>query len=86
MEKTEIRCNVLLVASEGRLYADSEGGFWMESDEGGEARAGSPEFVTAAEELLADGDLVKLEAEAGSAPVELTDAGAALFTSWGAGR
>jgi len=83
LEKNESRMNVMLVAHEGRLYADSEGNYWLESDEGGVPHAASAEFAAATEELLTDGDLEKGEEEAGTSPVETTAAGEELFASWG---
>jgi hypothetical protein len=83
LEKTEVRCNALLVAHEGRLSVDNEGVYWLASDEGGAPRAAQPAFADAVEELFADGDLEKGTEDAGSTPVTTTEDGEALFASWG---
>jgi hypothetical protein len=86
LEKNEARCNVLLVAHEDRLYADVEGIYWLESDEGGAPREAQAGFTAAVEELLADGDLEKGEPESGVSRITVTEAGEELYASWGAGR
>lgn len=86
LEKNDARCNVLLVAHEGRLYADTEGLYWLESDEGGAPMLAQPAFTVAVEELLVDEDLVKGAPDAGVTPVGITEAGETLFASWGTAR
>ena len=80
MELTRAQRDVLVIARMGRLYVYTEGGFWFDSNSG--IVALPQDRATAALRLLADGGLEADEPEAGSAPVEITEAGMALLAAW----
>jgi hypothetical protein len=86
LEETEPRRNVFTVAREGRLSRDSDGVYWLASDEGGAPAAASATFTTAVGELVADGDLADgaTDEDTGITQIEMTPAGQALSDAWAA--
>jgi hypothetical protein len=83
LDETQPRRDVFTVCREGRLSRDAEGVYWLASDEGGSPAAAQATFVTAADELEADGDIAALApGEDGSSDYAMTPAGVSLWDSW----